>query len=178
MTKLDSIFAGMKTMDSFSFANKKALIRVDFNVPLDDSFNITDDTRIRGALPTIKKILKDGGAAVVMSHLGRPKTGPEEKFSLKHLVEHLSALLGTDVLFASDCIGEVAEKAAADLKMGQVLLLENLRFHPEETAGDQVFSEKLSKLGDAYVNDAFGTAHRAHASTTVVAEFFPEDKKV
>ena len=163
-------------MDTFSFAGKKALIRVDFNVPLDDSFNITDDTRIRAALPTIQKILKDGGAVILMSHLGRPKNGPEEKFSLKHLVGHLSTLLNTDVLFASDCVGEVAEKAAAELQMGQVLLLENLRFHSEETAGDNSFAERLSKLGDVYVNDAFGTAHRAHASTTVVAEFFPENK--
>lgn len=171
-----AIFAAMKTMDSFSFAGKKALIRVDFNVPLDDQFNITDDTRIRGALPTIKKILADGGAVILMSHLGRPKNGPEEKFSLKHLVSHLSQLLATNVSFASDCIGVVAETAANDLQMGQVLLLENLRFHKEEEAGDKAFSGKLAKLGDVYVNDAFGTAHRAHASTTVVAEFFPEDK--
>ena len=171
-----SIFAVMKTMDSFSFEGKKALIRVDFNVPLDDKFNITDDTRIRAALPTIQKILKDGGAVILMSHLGRPKNGPEEKFSLKHLVSHLSSLLNTEVLFASDCVGNVAENAASQLKMGQVLLLENLRFHKEETAGDSEFAKGLSKLGDVYVNDAFGTAHRAHASTTVVAEFYHEDK--
>lgn len=163
-------------MDSFSFAGKKTLIRVDFNVPLDDQFNITDDTRIRGALPTIQKILADGGAVILMSHLGRPKNGPEEKFSLKHLVSHLSQLLATNVSFASDCIGVVAETAANNLQMGQVLLLENLRFHKEEEAGDKSFSGELAKLGDVYVNDAFGTAHRAHASTTVVAEFFPEDK--
>lgn len=166
----------MKTMDTFSFADKKALIRVDFNVPLDDSFNITDDTRIRAALPTVQKILKDGGSVILMSHLGRPKNGPEEKFSLKHLVNHLAELLNTDVQFATDCVGDVAEKATSELQSGQVLLLENLRFHPEETAGDKSFSQQLAKLGDVYVNDAFGTAHRAHASTTVVAEFFPEDK--
>jgi phosphoglycerate kinase len=166
----------MKTMDSYSFAGKKALIRVDFNVPLDDQFAITDDTRIRAAIPTIKKILKDGGAVILMSHLGRPKSGPEDKFSLRHLVQHISELVGTEVLFATDCVGEVAEKAAKELKAGQVLLLENLRFHKEEEKGDRAFSEKLSHLGDVYVNDAFGTAHRAHASTTVVADFFPEDK--
>lgn len=163
-------------MDTFSFEGKKALIRVDFNVPLDDSFNITDDTRIRAALPTVQKILKDGGSVILMSHLGRPKNGTEEKFSLKHLVNHLAELLNTDVQFATDCVGDVAEKAASELQSGQVLLLENLRFHPEETAGDRSFSQQLAKLGDVYVNDAFGTAHRAHASTTVVAEFFPEDK--
>ena len=163
-------------MDSYSFAGKKALIRVDFNVPLDDQFAITDDTRIRAAVPTIKKILKDGGAVILMSHLGRPKSGPEDKFSLRHLVQHISELVGTEVLFATDCVGEVADKAAKELKAGQVLLLENLRFHKEEEKGDRAFSEKLSHLGDVYVNDAFGTAHRAHASTTVVADFFPEDK--
>lgn len=171
-----SIFAAMKTMDTFSFSGKKALVRVDFNVPLDESFNITDDTRIRAALPTIKKILNDGGAVVLMSHLGRPKNGPEEKFSLTHLVSHIASLLGTEVLFASDCVGETAEAAAAQLQMGQVLLLENLRFCAEETEGDEAFAEKLSKLGDVYVNDAFGTAHRAHASTTVVAKYFGEEK--
>lgn len=149
---------------------------MDFNVPLDESFKITDDTRIRAALPTVKKILGDGGAVILMSHLGRPKNGPEEKFSLKHLVKHLSSLLDTSVQFASDCIGQEAENAAASLKAGEALLLENLRFHEEETAGDKAFAEQLSKLGDVYVNDAFGTAHRAHASTTIVAEFFPENK--
>ena len=169
-------FAGMKTMDTFSFAGKKALIRIDFNVPLDAEFNITDDTRIRGALPTIQKILKDGGTVILMSHLGRPKNGPEDKFSLIHLVGHLSSLIGVNVKFASNCVGEVAENAVSVLKMGDVLLLENLRFHPEETAGDRSFAKQLSQLGDVYVNDAFGTAHRAHASTTVVADFFPESK--
>ncbi len=166
----------MRTMDTYSFSGKKALIRVDFNVPLDDHFHITDDTRIRAAVPTIQKILKDGGSVILMSHLGRPKSGPEDKFSLRHLVSHISVLLGTEVLFATDCVGEVAEKAAAELKAGQVLLLENLRFHKEEEKGDRDFSEKLSRLGDVYVNDAFGTAHRAHASTTVVADSFPVDK--
>jgi phosphoglycerate kinase len=163
-------------MDTYSFSGKKALIRVDFNVPLDDHFHITDDTRIRAAVPTIQKILKDGGSIILMSHLGRPKSGPEDKFSLRHLVSHISVLLGTEVLFATDCVGEVAEKAAAELKAGQVLLLENLRFHKEEEKGDRDFSEKLSRLGDVYVNDAFGTAHRAHASTAVIAKFFPTDK--
>ncbi len=166
----------MRTMDTYSFSGKKALIRVDFNVPLDDHFHITDDTRIRAAVPTIQKILKDGGSVILMSHLGRPKSGPEDKFSLKHLVKHIADLLGVPVLFATDCVGEVAEKAAAELKAGQVLLLENLRFHKEEEKGGRDFSEKLSRLGDVYVNDAFGTAHRAHASTTVVADFFPNDK--
>lgn len=163
-------------MDSFSFSGKKALIRVDFNVPLDDQFNITDDTRIRGALPTIQKILSDGGAVILMSHLGRPKNGPEDKFSLRHLMKHLSELLSVNVLFATDCVGDVAESASNTLKMGEVLLLENLRFHKEEEAGDKGFSAQLAKLGDVYVNDAFGTAHRAHASTTVVADFFTVDK--
>ena len=163
-------------MDSFSFSGKKALIRVDFNVPLDADFNITDDTRIRAALPTIKKVLSDGGAVILMSHLGRPKNGPEDAFSLKHLTEHISKLTGKNVVFCSDCIGELAETAAKNLKMGEILLLENLRFYTEETAGDIGFSQRLSNLGDVYVNDAFGTAHRAHASTTVVAQFFPENK--
>jgi len=171
-----TIFAAMKTMDTFSFAGKKALIRVDFNVPLNDAFEITDDTRIRAALPTINKILKDGGAVILMSHLGRPKNGAEDKFSLNHIVNHLSQLIGIDVKFASDCVGDVATNAANALQMGQVLLLENLRFHKEEEAGDRAFAKQLSQLGDVYVNDAFGTAHRAHASTTVVAEFFPKDK--
>ncbi|MFC2175459.1 phosphoglycerate kinase [Bacteroidota bacterium] len=166
----------MKTIETFSFAGKKALIRVDFNVPLDADFNITDDTRIRAALPTIQKILKDGGAVILMSHLGRPKSGPEAAFSLSHLVNHLAKLLNTEVLFAKDCVGEIATKAANNLKFGQVLLLENLRFHKEETAGDRAFSEQLAQLGDVFVNDAFGTAHRAHASTTIVADFFPENK--
>ncbi len=166
----------MKTMDTFSFAGKKALIRVDFNVPLNDSLEITDDTRIRAALPTIRKVLSDGGAVILMSHLGRPKNGPENVFSLKHLVNHISGLVNVPVLFSADCVGETAENAATNLKMGEVLLLENLRFHGEETAGDKAFSSQLAKLGDVYVNDAFGTAHRAHASTTVLADFFLENK--
>lgn len=166
----------MKKMDTYSFDGRKALVRVDFNVPLDDSFRISDDTRIRAAIPTVQKILKDGGAVILMSHLGRPKNGPEEKFSLKHLVGHISGLLGTDVLFSTDCVGEETEQAAAALKAGQVLLLENLRFHKEEEKGDRDFAQRLARLGDVYVNDAFGTAHRAHASTTVVADFFPDDR--
>lgn len=168
----------MKTVDSFNFSGKKALIRVDFNVPLNDKFEITDDTRIKASLPTIKKILSDGGSVVLMSHFGRPKKGPEEKYSLKHIVAHLSSLLNVQVQFANDCIGESAVNLSASLKSGEVLLLENTRFYKEETAGDEKFSEQLSKLGDVYVNDAFGSAHRAHASTTVVAKFFPADKKM
>ncbi|GGH04722.1 phosphoglycerate kinase [Parapedobacter pyrenivorans] len=166
----------MKTIDDLDFSGKKALIRVDFNVPLDEHFAITDDNRIQGATPTIKKILNDGGAVVLMSHLGRPKEGPTEKYSLKHIVAHLSGVLGVDVQFANDCIGEEAYAKAAALKPGEVLLLENLRFYKEEEKGDAVFAEKLAKLGDVYVNDAFGTAHRAHASTAVIAQFFPKAK--
>ncbi|SDG41441.1 phosphoglycerate kinase [Pedobacter terrae] len=166
----------MNTIDQFDFKDKKALIRVDFNVPLDDEFKITDDKRIRAALPTITKILKDGGAVILMSHLGRPKDGPTDKYSLKHILSDLSALVGVDVKFADDCIGESAVKQAADLKPGEVLLLENLRFYKEEEKGDVAFAEKLSKLGDVYVNDAFGTAHRAHASTSIIAQFFPDAK--
>ncbi|MEO5911213.1 MAG: phosphoglycerate kinase [Pelobium sp.] len=166
----------MKTIDDINFSGKKALIRVDFNVPLDADFNITDDKRMTAALPTIKKILADGGSVVLMSHLGRPKDGPVDKYSLKHIVPHLSELLGQEVAFADDCIGEEATKKAADMKVGGVLLLENLRFYKEEEKGDVGFAEKLSKLGDVYVNDAFGTAHRAHASTAVIAKFFPESK--
>lgn len=166
----------MKTIDDINFSGKKALVRVDFNVPLDASFAITDDTRILGALPTIKKILADGGSVILMSHLGRPKEGPEEKFSLKHLVPYLTELLKVEVDFADDCIGPQAQEKAAALKPNQVLLLENLRFHKEEEKGDKAFAEKLAKLGDVYVNDAFGTAHRAHASTAIVAEFFPQAK--
>jgi phosphoglycerate kinase len=166
----------MKTIDTLSFAGKRALIRVDFNVPLDASFHITDDTRIRAAIPSIQKILKDGGSVVLMSHLGRPKTGPEEKFSLKHLVDDLSRKLNVEVKFAGDCIGEEANYLSAALKPGEVLLLENLRFYKEEEKGDEAFAEKLSKHGDVYVNDAFGTAHRAHASTAVIAKFFPQAK--
>jgi len=166
----------MNTIDQFDFKDKKALIRVDFNVPLDDEFEITDDKRIRAALPTISKILKDGGAVILMSHLGRPKDGPTDKYSLKHILSDLSALVGVEVKFADDCIGESAVKQAADLKSGEVLLLENLRFYKEEEKGDVGFAEKLSKLGDVYVNDAFGTAHRAHASTSIIAQFFPDAK--
>ncbi|WP_109830874.1 phosphoglycerate kinase [Reichenbachiella versicolor] len=165
----------MKTLDQYNFGGKKALIRVDFNVPLNDKFEITDFTRIKAATPTIKKILSDGGSAILMSHLGRPKTGPEEKFSLKHLVSELSERFGTDVKFAENCIGEDAKSLAANLQPGEVLLLNNLRFYKEETKGDEEFAKKLSEYGDVYVNDAFGTAHRAHASTTIVAKFF-EDK--
>lgn len=166
----------MKTVDNYNFSGQKALIRVDFNVPLDAQYNITDDTRIRAALPTINKILKDGGAVILMSHLGRPKEGPTEKYSLKHVVNHLSKLLNVPVSFASDCIGEVATSAAKALKSGEVLLLENLRFHKQEEKGDVDFAKQLSQLGTFYVNDAFGTAHRAHASTAVVAQFFPNNK--
>jgi phosphoglycerate kinase len=166
----------MKTIDQISFAGKKALIRVDFNVPLDKDYHITDDNRMTAALPTIKKILNDGGAVILMSHLGRPKGGPEEKYSLKHIVPHLSDLLGQKVEFADDCIGVEAVDKAKALGSGEVLLLENLRFYKEEEKGDAAFAEKLSKLGDIYVNDAFGTAHRAHASTAVIAQFFPNAK--
>jgi phosphoglycerate kinase len=169
----------MSKFSDHNFANEKALIRVDFNVPLDKKTSeITDDTRMRAAVPTIKKILNDGGSVILMSHLGRPKEGPEEKYSLKHLIKHSSELLGTEVQFANDCIGQEAIDKAAALKPGQVLLLENLRFYKQEEKGDDAFAEKLSKLGDVYVNDAFGTAHRAHASTAVIAKFFPADKKM
>jgi phosphoglycerate kinase len=166
----------MKTIDQISFNGKRALIRVDFNVPLDKDYNITDDNRMTAALPTIKKILKDGGAVILMSHLGRPKNGPTEEFSLKHIVSHLADLLGQHVDFADDCIGEDAIQKSKELEKGEVLLLENLRFYKEEEKGDKAFAEKLSKLGDVYVNDAFGTAHRAHASTSIIAQFFPDAK--
>ena len=165
----------MITIDNFNFKDKKALIRVDFNVPLNDEFIVTDDTRIQAAKPTILKILEDGGSCVLMSHLGRPK-GVEDKFSLKHIIDKVSEVIGVQVKFSHDCIGDIAEKAAYELQPGEVLLLENLRFHEEEKAGDVAFSEQLSKLGDIYVNDAFGTAHRAHASTAIIARFF-KDKK-
>jgi phosphoglycerate kinase len=168
----------MSRFSSYNFKGQKALVRVDFNVPLDASFNITDDTRMTATIPTIKKILADGGSAILMSHLGRPKDGPTDKYSLKHLVQHLAKLLSTTVLFANDCIGKEAYQKAAALKPGEVLLLENLRFYKEEEKGDEAFAEKLSKLGTVYVNDAFGTAHRAHASTAVIAKFFPGDKKM
>jgi phosphoglycerate kinase len=162
----------MSKFQDFNFKGKKALIRVDFNVPLDKEFNISDDTRIRGAVPTIKKVLSDGGSVILMSHLGRPKEGPTEKYSLKHLLKRISELVGTDVQFANDCIGEEALQKSKALQPGQVLLLENLRFYKEEEKGNEDFAEKLSKLGDVYVNDAFGTAHRAHASTAIIAKFF------
>src|SRR6185437_15799515 len=169
----------MSQFSEHNFKNEKALVRVDFNVPLDEHFKITDDTRMRAAVPTIKKILDDGGSVILMSHFGRPKKGPEDKFSLKHLLPHLKELLGnTNVLFANDCIGDEATKKSKELKPGEVLLLENLRFHAEEEKGDKAFAERLAKLGDVYVNDAFGTAHRAHASTAVIAQFFPKDKRM
>jgi phosphoglycerate kinase len=169
----------MSTFAAHNFKGQKALIRVDFNVPLNDKFEITDDTRIRAALPTIKKILADGGMVILMSHLGRPKDGPPDKYSLKHIVKHLHELLGgkTPVHFANDCIGEQANMTAGMMRPGEVLLLENLRFYKEEEKGDEAFAKKLSQLGDVWVNDAFGTAHRAHASTAVIAKFFPREKR-
>src|SRR5687767_5040346 len=177
----------MSKFSSYNFSGQKALVRVDFNVPMDENFTITDDARIKATLPTIKKILNDGGMAILMSHLGRPKQGPDEKFSLKHLIKHLHDLLndspGTSpqaskVLFANDCIGEQAFLTAGMMRPGEVLLLENLRFYKEEEKGDEAFAKKLSQLGDVYVNDAFGSAHRAHASTAVIAKFFPPEKKL
>ncbi len=165
----------MKTLNDFNFENKKALIRVDFNVPLNEKFEVTDATRIVSAKPTIIKILEDGGSCVLMSHLGRPK-GVQDEFSLRHIVGKVEDVLDVEVKFVDACVGEKAEAAVANLEPGQILLLENLRFHSEETAGDENFAKQLSKLGDIYVNDAFGTAHRAHASTTIVAQFF-EGKK-
>ena len=166
----------MKTIDNYDFKGKKVLVRVDFNVPLNENLEITDDTRIRATIPTIQKLRKEGAAIILMSHLGRPKNGQEEKFSLKHVVKDLSEKLGTEVQFADDCIGTQAREKAADLKPGEVLLLENLRFYKEETAGDTAFAKKLSQLADVYVNDAFGTADREHASTAVIAQFFPDAK--
>jgi len=170
----------MSKFSNYNFSGQKALIRVDFNVPLDKkSLEISDDTRMKAAVPTIKKIVNDGGSVILMSHMGRPKDGPEDKSSLKHIVKHLSELLGgTNVLFVDDCIGEQAVSTANKLKAGEVLLLENLRFYKEEEKGDKAFAEKLSKLGDVYVNDAFGTAHRAHASTAVIAQFFQPEKRM
>ncbi|MBA4140487.1 MAG: phosphoglycerate kinase [Segetibacter sp.] len=169
----------MSNFQNHNFSSQKALIRVDFNVPLNDKFEITDDNRMRAAVLTIEKILKDGGSVILMSHFGRPKEGPSDKYSLRHLVPHLQELLGgTTVQFANDCLGEEAMQKAAALKPGEVLLLENLRFYKEEEKGDEAFAQKLSKLGDIYVNDAFGTAHRAHASTAIIAKFFPGDKKL
>ncbi|MES2388932.1 MAG: phosphoglycerate kinase, partial [Bacteroidota bacterium] len=164
----------MLTLDQYNFAGKRALIRVDFNVPLDAENNITDDNRIRATIPTVLKVLNDGGAVILMSHLGRPKGGYEEKFSLRHLVKHLSTTFNREVKFADDCIGESAVFQAKALKAGEILLLENLRFYKEEEKGDVDFARKLSDLGDVYVNDAFGTAHRAHASTAIIAQFFSE----
>jgi len=166
----------MQNIDNFDFNGKKVIIRVDFNVPLNDKFEITDDTRMRAAIPTIKKVLESGGSVILMSHLGRPKDGPEHKFSLQHLVPELSKKLGVEVLFANDCIGEDAVDKAKNLKSGEVLLLENLRFYKEETKGDEAFAKKLADLADVYINDAFGTAHRAHASTAIIAKFFPVNK--
>jgi phosphoglycerate kinase len=170
----------MSKFSDFNFKGHKALVRVDFNVPLDDKFNITDDTRMTATIPTIKKILADGGSVILMSHLGRPKAGPEDAFSLKHLVKHLHTLLGgeTKVFFADNCIGSQAGMTASMLRGGEVLLLENLRFHKEEEAGDEAFAKKLSALGDVYVNDAFGTAHRAHASTAVIAKNYTAENKM
>lgn len=164
----------MKTLDSYNFAGKKALIRVDFNVPLNDKHEITDDTRIKATIPTITKILNDGGSCILMSHLGRPKDGPTDKYSLRHLVNPLSLIFGRSVKFADDAVGEQATKMAAELQPGEILLLENLRFHKEEEKGDEAFAEKLAKLGDVWVMDAFGTAHRAHASTAVIGKFFKD----
>lgn len=174
----------MSQFQSYSFQGKKALVRVDFNVPLDKSFQITDDTRIRATLPTLHTILSGGGSAILMSHLGRPKGGPEEKYSLKHILPHFQQLISQEmgkevtVIFADDCIGENVYQMAASLQPGQILLLENLRFYPEEEKGDNNFAQKLSRLGDCYINDAFGTAHRAHASTAIIAKFFPTDQKM
>ncbi len=166
----------MQNINEYKFSGKRAIVRVDFNVPLDAEMNITDDTRIQAALPTIKKIMKDGGRVILMSHLGRPKNGPEDKFSLKYLTKHLSSLLGTKVLFVADCVGQDSLKATASLQKGGVALLENLRFHNEEKAGDEFFAGQLAEHADVYVNDAFGTAHREHASTAVIAKFFPQNK--
>ncbi len=166
----------MKTIDDFNFKNKRALMRVDFNVPLDDKFQIADTTRIDVTLPTIRKILNDGGCVILMSHLGRPKDGPSDKYSLRHLLPYLRKVTGVEVKFAPDCVGEDALKMALELKPGEILLLENLRFYKEEEKGDEEFARKLARLGDVYVNDAFGAAHRAHASTAVIAKFFPQAK--
>lgn len=166
----------MKTLENVSFKGKKALVRVDFNVPLNDRFEITDDSRIRAAVPTIKKILGSGGSAILMSHLGRPSNGPEIRYSLRHITNRVAELMGTNVMFSNNCIGSEAEELAATLKPGEILLLENLRFHDEEKAGDPDFARSLAALGDIYVNDAFGSAHRAHASTSVIAQYFDDRK--
>jgi phosphoglycerate kinase len=166
----------MKTIDDYNFEDKKALIRVDFNVPLDGDFNVTDTSRIEAAKPSILKVLEDGGSAILMSHLGRPKGKRNEDMSLRHICDKVSEIIGVQVKFVEDCVGEKVEQAYEELQSGEILLLENLRFYSEETNGDEGFAEKLSKFGDVYINDAFGTAHRAHASTTIVAQFFPERK--
>ncbi|WP_414846319.1 phosphoglycerate kinase [Chryseobacterium sp. IT-36CA2] len=166
----------MKTINDFNFKDKKALVRVDFNVPQDDQLKVTDNTRIVAVKPTVEKILNDGGSVILITHLGRPKGEVKDEFSLQHILGEVSSVLGREVKFVDECIGEKAEQAAADLKPGEILLLENVRFHNEEEKGDAAFAEKLSKLGDAYVNDAFGTAHRAHASTAVIAQYFPSTK--
>ncbi|WP_312991332.1 phosphoglycerate kinase [Chryseobacterium flavum] len=166
----------MKTINDFNFKDKKALVRVDFNVPQDDQLKVTDNTRIVAVKPTVEKILNDGGSVILMTHLGRPKGEVKDEFSLKHIVEEVSTVLEKEVKFVDECIGEKAEKAASELKPGEILLLENVRFHNEEEKGDPGFAEQLAKLGDAYVNDAFGTAHRAHASTAVIAQYFPSTK--
>ncbi|MFD2513506.1 phosphoglycerate kinase [Pontibacter locisalis] len=166
----------MRTADQYNFAGKKALVRVDFNVPLDNEYRITDDTRIRAAVPTIHKIMNDGGAVILMSHLGRPKNGPEEKYSLRHLISRLEEEFDTVVRFSTDAVGPEPQQMAAELRPREILLLENLRFHKAEEKGDPEFAEELAKLGDVYVNDAFGTAHREHASTAVIARYFPNDK--
>jgi len=169
-------FATMKNISDISLKGKRVLIRVDFNVPLDKHFKITDDSRIKAALPTIKKVITEGGKAIIMSHLGRPKNGFEEKFSLKHILKHLSNLLKAEVGFSDDCIGENTLTDISKMENGDILVLENLRFYSQEKAGDNEFAKKLSKLGDIYVNDAFGTAHRAHASTSIIANYFPNNK--
>lgn len=169
----------MKTIADYPFKGKRVLVRVDFNVPLDkQDFSVTDDSRIRGALPTINKILNDGGTVILMSHLGRPKGGPEDKYSLRHIVAHTSGLLQRHVKFVADCVGDTVKQTIDTLKPGDVLLLENLRFHPEEEKGDEAFARELSLLGDVYVNDAFGTAHRAHASTAIIAKYFSAEDKM
>lgn len=166
----------VEKIEAANFKDVKALIRVDFNVPLDDSMDVSDDTRMRAAIPTIKQVLDGGGTAIIMSHLGRPKNGFEDKFSLRHLVDHLAKLTGAHVTFSEDCIGDDVEKVCSAAAKGEIVLLENLRFHPEEKKGSKDFAEALSKLGDVYINDAFGTAHRAHASTSIIAQFFPNHK--
>lgn len=166
----------MENFNSYNFKGQRAIVRVDFNVPFDEDRHITDDTRIRAAMPTIEKILNDGGSVILMSHLGRPKEGPEDKFSLRHIIPTIEGFLGKPLKFAPDCLGEEAKRLAANLKGGDVLLLENLRFYKEEEKGDEEFAKKLAQLADVYVNDAFGTAHRAHASTAIIAQFFPQKK--